>query len=81
MGTTSVHELRDPSDAAGSRYREILEYLGESAEAWVALDDDARLFPTGCAELILCADGFNHAEGVALRAALEKLHSSGSATL
>lgn len=70
VGATPVMEIRDASDVAGSRYREIRAYLGDSGASWLALDDDATLFPPGCAELVLCGDCFGDAEERALRAAL-----------
>ncbi len=50
-GATPVHQIRDAGDVAGSRYREILAYLNGSGAGWLSLDDDASLFPLGCAEL------------------------------
>lgn len=40
----------------GSRWREIRAWLSEQGFGgrWVALDDDATLFPPGCAELVRC---------------------------
>lgn len=58
---------------AGSRYCEILAYLGDSGTDWLALDDDVLLFPPGCARLVLFEDSFGDAEERILRAALEKL--------
>jgi len=75
VGTTPVHEICDAGDAAGIRYSEILAYLGDSGTNRLALDDDALLFPPGCAQLVLCEDGFGDAEERALRTALEKLES------
>jgi hypothetical protein len=57
------------------RYLEILRYLRTNrreGEPWIALDDDATLFPVGCPNLILCSDGFREAEEAALRAALTR---------
>jgi HAD domain in Swiss Army Knife RNA repair proteins len=56
------------------RYNEVLGYLsmnGQQDLQWIALDDDAELYPSGCANLILCEDGFRDSEEAALRAALE----------
>lgn len=56
-------------------FLEILRYLRTNqreGEAWIALDDDATLFPSGCSNLILCRDGFCEAEEAALRAALAR---------
>ena len=75
LASARTHEIRDAGDVAGSRYREILAYLGDSGADWLAIDDDALLFPPGCAELILCADGFKYAEEIALRTALEKFEA------
>lgn len=36
----------------------------------MALDDDARLFPAGCPNLLLCERGFGEAEAIKLRTAL-----------
>lgn len=70
VGITPILEVRDAGDVAGSRHREILAYLRGSNADWLALDDDASLFPSGCAELVLCDDGFRDAEERALRTAL-----------
>ena len=67
VGMTPVFEIRDACDVAGSRYREIQAYLAGSRANWLALDDDASLFPDGCTELVLCDDGFRDAEERALR--------------
>ena len=67
VGMTPIFEIRDAGDVAGSRYREIQAYLAGSIANWLALDDDASLFPAGCAELVLCEDGFQDAEERALR--------------
>lgn len=70
VGATPIFEIHDAGDVAGSRHREILAYLDGSGADWLALDDDASLFPPGCAELVLSDDGFHDAEERALRAAL-----------
>lgn len=70
VGVTPTFEIHDAGDVAASRHREILAYLDDSAADWLALDDDASLFPPGCTELVLCNDGFQDAEERALRAAL-----------
>lgn len=72
IGSTPVLPLHSAKDIRESRYREILAYLGNSRESWLALDDDATLFPPECPELILCDDGFRQNEEAALRAALER---------
>lgn len=79
VGATPIFEIYDASDLAGSRYREIITYLGSHGEhePWVALDDDASLFPAECAELVLCANGFKIAEEIALRAALDQIGMKG----
>ncbi len=56
------------------RYMEILHYLkGRKLDGcpWVALDDDARLFPADCQNLILCRQGFGDEEEATLRRVLE----------
>ena len=58
------------------RHMEILRYLQSSRQQgrpWVALDDDATLFPAACPNLILCRDGFGEIEERALREALTRL--------
>ena len=72
VGATPILEIHDAGDVAGSRHREILAYLRGSGADWLALDDDASLFPPGCAELVLCDDGFREAEERALRVALSR---------
>lgn len=79
VGMTPVFKQRgvDKSAAPGARYREILQYLaasGDPGQRWIALDDDAALFPP-CANLVLCDPryGFNAAAEKALRAALTAL--------
>lgn len=57
------------------RHLEILRYLKttrQQGRSWVALDDDATLFPAGCQNLILCRDGFGHDEERALRELLAR---------
>lgn len=73
VGITPVLEVRDAGDVAGIRHREILAYLRGSNADWLALDDDASLFPPGCAELVLCDDGFREAEERAMRTVLGQL--------
>lgn len=72
VGVTPILVIHDAGDVAGSRHREILAYLRGSGADWLALDDDASLFPPGCAELVLCDDGFREAEERALRVALSR---------
>lgn len=60
IGATPILPLDSAVDLPGSRYREILLYLKEHpAKRWVALDDDASLFPPGCLNLIVCERGFD----------------------
>lgn len=73
IGTTPVLEIHDAGDVAGSRHREILAYLADSDANWLALDDDASLFPSDCTELVLCDDGFKYVEESALRTALGRM--------
>lgn len=52
------------------RYLEIVRYLKsrkQADEPWVALDDDERLFPPGCPNLVLCRHGFGDPEEEVLR--------------
>lgn len=62
VGVTPVYqgERREHPE----RYGEILRYLAETgneATDWVALDDTPMLFPSNCAQLVLCSPlaGFN----------------------
>jgi hypothetical protein len=75
VGVTPIVEIRDAGDVAGSRHREILMYLNGSDTDWLALDDDASLFPTDCPELVVCDDGFQETEELALRAAFVRVAS------
>ena len=75
VGVLPVIEIRSADDLPNIRYREILQYLrehGREAEAWLALDDDAALFPSGCPNLVLCEQGFSEKEGDALRERLKE---------
>lgn len=72
IGATPIFDIHDAGDVAGIRHREILAYLNGSDTDWLALDDDASLFSLGCAKLVLCDDGFQESEELALRVALEK---------
>ncbi|MCC4118443.1 hypothetical protein LLG90_24095 [Aromatoleum toluclasticum] len=52
------------------RYLEILRYLKTTRQQhrpWLALDDDATLFPAGCPNLVLCRDRFGDDEERVLR--------------
>jgi hypothetical protein len=57
------------ADVAGSRHREIVDYLrGDSNAVWIALDDDATLFPVETLQqVILCDDGFRDKQANLLR--------------
>lgn len=58
------------------RFWEIVKYLKATRQLhrpWVALDDDETVFPRGCPNLILCADGFRDDEERRLRAALREV--------
>lgn len=57
------------------RYLEILRYLRNRKQPdrpWVALDDDARLFPADCPHLVLCRNEFGDEEECALRTRLQR---------
>lgn len=70
IGSTPLLPLHSTEDIRESRYREIQTYLRNSYGPWLALDDEADLFPPGCPQLILCEDGFRQREEAALRTAL-----------
>ena len=57
------------ADVAGSRHREIVDYLrGDGDAVWIALDDDATLFPVETLQqVILCDDGFRDKQANLLR--------------
>jgi hypothetical protein len=62
----------------GGRYQEILAYLqatGWAAKPWIALDDDAWLYPQGCPQLLLTSkyEGFDDLIEEELRARLDAL--------
>ena len=42
IGITPALEIRDASNVAGSRYREILTYLANDEDYWLAFGDDAN---------------------------------------
>lgn len=70
VGVLPVIEIRSADDLPNLRYREILRYLqeqGREAEPWLALDDDAALFPAGCPNLVMCEQGLSEREADALR--------------
>lgn len=71
IGATPVKTLLNAEDIFEVRYREIQSYLAGSLDSrWVALDDDATLFPLPCPNLIVCDDGFGAREEAALRSVL-----------
>jgi hypothetical protein len=67
IAVTPALELPDDADIMESRHREIQSYLSGRSLTWLALDDDARLFPSDCAQLVLCEDGFGEIEERVLR--------------
>ena len=75
IGMTPVLPIVSGTDVAGSRYREIDLYLGQypAAQHWLALDDDASLFPPGLPYLILCEDGFDERAARRLETELSRL--------
>ncbi len=75
VGSTPVIKPKEPPYSKHPRYDEVLAYLaanGRAEATWIALDDDPRLYPTDCPNLILCDDGFREAEEVALRAVMAR---------
>lgn len=57
IGTTPVLDVEYPPGPAGSREKEIREYLFQEPDAnrpWLALDDEAPLFNSDLPNLILC---------------------------
>jgi hypothetical protein len=68
VGVTPALPLHSATDLAGSRYREILAYLGAKPGSgpWLAIDDDVTLYPAGLPELLVCEDGFSAREAVQL---------------
>ena len=71
IGSTPVLQRKEPPYPKHPRFDEIELYLaakGQQRVRWLALDDEARLFPPDCPNLLLCADGFRQAEEDALRA-------------
>lgn len=74
VGVTPVTKTATPPYPKHPRYEEIMHYLHDNpAQHWIALDDDANIFPPDCPNLIQCADGFWEEEEAALRKALERL--------
>ncbi|AEV27687.1 hypothetical protein Dsui_3357 [Azospira oryzae PS] len=79
IGATPVIKAKEPPYPPHPRYDEVLAYLAANnlvEAAWIALDDDPRLYPAHCPNLILCDDGFREAEEVALRAAMGRHHQN-----
>jgi hypothetical protein len=75
LGATPVLHFKEPPYPRHPRHDEVLAYLRTndlSDSPWLALDDDANLYPTNCPNLILCADGFREVEENVLRAALNE---------
>lgn len=57
IGITPVVEIEFPAGPHGSREKEIrlfLEQENYKDRSWLALDDEERLFSTGCANLVIC---------------------------
>lgn len=76
IGATPIMKGKVPPNPNHPRYAEILDFLnknGLSKERWVALDDDADIYPEDCQSLIVCADGFREAEEIKLREILTKV--------
>lgn len=76
VGSTRVIRVKEPPYSRHPRHDEVLAYLQENSlleTRWIALDDDPRLYPVGCPNLLLCDDGFREVEEVALRKFLEAL--------
>jgi hypothetical protein len=69
VGVTPALPMHSAADLAGSRHREILAYLQAhpgSSGPWLAVDDDAMLYPAGLPELLVCEDGFSAREAAQL---------------
>ena len=76
IGATPVLRVKEPPYPSHPRLEEIARFLdanGHSNAQWVALDDDPGLYPPGCANLILCEDGFREAEEAILRQVLGEI--------
>jgi len=73
VGKTPLLHCKETPYPRHPRFEEISLYLaslsGEES-SWLALDDDSRLYPADCRQLILCDDGFREAEERTLRHAL-----------
>lgn len=73
IGATPVLRSKEPPYPKHPRYEEILEFLNRNdmpTVRWVALDDDSKIYPPDCSNLILCLDGFRDAEENMLREVL-----------
>ncbi|MDR6382142.1 HAD domain-containing protein [Paraburkholderia caribensis] len=68
IDVTPVLPMHSAADLAGSRHREILAYLEArpGSGPWLAVDDDAALYPAGLPNLLLCEDGFRAREAAQL---------------
>lgn len=70
IGATPAVDSRWPPYPPAPRYAEIQLFLQQrnlNDMPWVALDDEAKLFPEECSQLILCHDSFREHEELALR--------------
>jgi hypothetical protein len=79
-GITPAMQIKWPPYPKHVRHSEIMLYLKNLPVApcnWVALDDDAQLFPADCQELILCNPliGFDDKAAQQLKARFEGLKS------
>lgn len=57
IGATPVLSAESPQYRAHVRHSEIRKFLvdsGRDPHRWIALDDDASLFPPMCEQLVLC---------------------------
>lgn len=74
IGATPVIKVKEPPYPRHPRHSEVLAYLDANdlqGVRWIALDDDPRLYPPNCPNLLLCDDGFREIEEVALRTILQ----------
>lgn len=63
-------KVKEPSYPRHPRHDEVKAYLDTNdlrEVRWIALDDDPRLYPANCPNLLLCDDGFREAEEELLR--------------
>ena len=70
IGVTPALRSKEPPYPKYSRYLEVLAFLDQNnlmAMRWSALDDDDKIYPPECLNLILCNDGFHDAEENNLR--------------